>query len=104
MKNLSNKLIVGVLIFGSFLFGDMTRRIYFPIVTTTESVAKLTDNLSLANDSEITIELVDGKKLVRISLEDLQFITKKKKVTRETVKSLEMLFERLKIKVKPNFK
>ena len=94
MINLSNKLIVGVLIIGSFLFGDMVRKIYFPSVTPIESVAKLTDNLSLANDSEITIELVDGKKLVIISLEDLQFITKKKKVTRETVKSLEMLFQR----------
>ncbi len=95
MINLSNKLIVGVLIFGSFLFGDMARKIYFPsVTTTTESVAKLTDNLSLANDGEIIIELIDGKKLVIISLEDLQFITKKKKVTRATVKSLEMLFKR----------
>ena len=94
MINLSNKLIVGVLIFGSFLFGDMARRIYFPSVTIEETAIVLTDNLQLANDSKIIIELVDGKKLIKISLEDLKFITKKKKVTRETVKSLEMLFNR----------
>ena len=96
MINLSNKLIVGVLIAGSFLFGDMVRKIYFPNTVSIEQTVTpvLTDKLLLANDSKIVIELVDGKKLIKISLEDLQFITKKKKVTRETVKKLGMLFNR----------
>ncbi len=72
MINLSNKLITGVLIFGSFLFGDMARKIYFPPLVATEQTATvLTDNLSLTNDSKIVIESVNSKKMVKISLEEI---------------------------------
>lgn len=94
MKNLSKKVITGLLICVSFLFGDMVRKTYFS-PDTTEKTIVLTDNLPLANQGSIKIELVDGKKLVIFSLEDLKYISKKKKIMRTTVENLESLFKRL---------
>lgn len=93
MKNLSKILIIISILFVSFLFGDMVRRTYLPPETTEKVV--LTDSLPLANQGNIIIELVDGKKLVIFSIEDLKYVTKKKKILRTTVENIESLFKRL---------
>lgn len=93
MKNLSNKFILVAILFGSLIFGDMIRQIYFTPDTTNATV--LTENLPLTNGSSIKLELVDGKQLVIVSLEDLKYVTKKKKLMRETVKNIESLFKRI---------
>ncbi len=94
MKNLSKNIVYGAILIVSFVFGDMVRHVYFTPDTTKKEVV-LTDNLPLANQGNIKIELVDGKKLVIFSLEDLKYIAKKKKIIRTTVENLESLFKRL---------
>ena len=83
-----------ILVFG-ILFGDMTRRIYFTENVFNESVPVLTDTLPLENQGNIKIQLIEGKKIVIILFEDLQYITKKRRVTKKTIKNLESLFKRL---------
>ena len=94
MKNKYNLLLLGFILVIGIIFGDMVRLTYFPIETTKKEVVFLTDNLPLANQGSIKIELVDGRKLVIFSLEDLKYVTKKKRVTREMVKNIESLFKR----------
>ena len=94
MKNKYNLLLLGFILVIGIIFGDMVRLTYFPIETTKKEVVFLTDNLPLANQGSIKIELVDGRKLVIFSLEDLKYVTKKKRVIRQTIKNLESLFKR----------
>ncbi len=95
MINLSKNILYGVVIISGLIFGDVVRQTYFPPDTTQKEVVLLTDTLPLTNQGSIKIELVDGKKLVIFSLEDLKYVSKKKKTMRTSVESIEALFKRL---------
>lgn len=98
-------LVIGI------VFGDMTRQTYFTSVTeeaptSAVIVSKslksskpvkniLGDTLPLGNGGKIEIQLVNDKKMVIISMEDLRYSTKKRKRTRLTVDALSALFSRL---------
>ena len=80
MKNKYNLLLLGSILVVGIIFGDIVRLTYFPPEATKKEVVFLTDNLPLTNQGSIKIELVDGRKLVIFSLEDLKYVTKKKKI------------------------
>jgi len=55
----------------------------------------LVDTLSLENGGEVNIELLDGVKYIHVTLNDFEYISKKKSVSKKVVSSLTALFARL---------
>ena len=94
MKKFYTTFLIIVLLGIGIIFGDMIRMVYFN--SPEEEKIIITDTLSLENQGSVEIRLEDGEKIIIVSYEDLQYVTKKKGRTKETMKKLETLFERLK--------
>ncbi len=109
MKNLSKYFIGVAVIVTGLMFGSMIGsgiNIIFPNTDEVKEVSVYSDTLVLENQGEIDLYAVDDGRWLVISLDDLQYIVKKKRKT--IVSDLDSLFERFevpdKIKVKPTFK
>ncbi len=90
MKNLYKiSLMIGTLIVSMF-FGYTVNKAYVQ-----RPIPVLSDILPLKNQGNITIKLIENKKLVIMFFEDFQYVVKKKKRSKKAVRDLESLFKRL---------
>lgn len=92
INKISNIVIVFVV---SILIGVLIQNI-FEVKNQKEVVQEVKkDTLPLKNQGEVIVQIIDNKKIITISLEDFQYITKKRSVTKKVVKNIEALFARL---------
>ena len=100
MKNLFKLTLVLVI---GLLLGVLIKK-DTPFIEVKSEVPVVMDTLTLDNQGEIDIYLVNNSTYVVMSLDDLKYITKKNRKVRQVIKDLDSLLSRLpKTPIKPIF-
>jgi len=92
--------MVVLLAFG-ILIGDMAKRVYSPVVEpepvsiVEEVKEQAVDTFPLENQGEINIAVVNGVKTISMTLEDFEYVVKKKRTYKKVLENLTALFKRL---------
>lgn len=94
MKNLSKISIAILILIGSFTYGALMRKVCFP-PPPPSNLPVYVDTLPLENQGKINLAIYNGKEMIITSFEDFQYVAKKKRTMRNTIKNLEALFKRL---------
>lgn len=105
MKTISDKKL---LLFTIFVIGVLIGNIYTQInqnesisifgnseIVINKKIVPQIDEMPLKNGSSIVIEKIDGVKMLYMTLEDFEFVTKKKSQSKKLLKNLIALFKRM---------